>query len=417
MNLLAQQSCSLVLPTHARSRSSRLGASLVVRESPQAAVQSLQEHLALHPEDSVALTELGRVWRSLGLVSNAAECFVEAIEHDASSAVAYECMGALLADELQEPFEAEAALQQAVALDETRHTGWNELGKVQHALGRFDGARASLHRARTLAPLQGSYHLNLAVVLRGSGRFAAARGAFRRAARLGEAPDQSVRYFSFDRGAVCAGPPPSTAALQMPAGALVVPERWRPRLSAVHVTPVASVRECEWVVGQAERHAARSDGWNVAGHHDQYPTTDVVVAESRALRRWLNAKLRLAIWPALAAQFGVAPDELWLQDAFVVRYDAAGQNRLGTHTDDSELSFNLLLSDPGAFEGGGTSFAAADTTLRPPQGAMLSHFGRLRHAGEPVLEGSRYILAGFVRVRPLAAAWREVKTPLPPDEE
>ena len=50
------------------------------------------------------------------------------------------------------------------------------------------------------------------------------------------------------------------------------------------------------------------------------------------------------------------------QDAFVVRYDAAGQGGLATHTDDSELSFNLLLSDPSDFGGGGTSFEAAGET-------------------------------------------------------
>ena len=140
------------------------------------------------------------------------------------------------------------------------------------------------------------------------------------------------------------------------------------------------------------------------------------------------------------------------QDAFVVRYDAAGQDGLATHTDDSELSFNLLLSDPAAFEGGGTAFhrppprepsqrddraaatdgAAADAgavgalmrddagstdededdldeassivcTVRPERGEMLSHYGRLRHEGRPVVGGApRYILAGFVRARPLA---------------
>lgn len=40
---------------------------------------------------------------------------------------------------------------------------------------------------------------------------------------------------------------------------------------------------------------------------------------------------------------------------------------------------------------------------------MLSHFGRLRHAGNPVSAGSRYILAGFVRARPLAAAWERLR--------
>ena len=132
----------------------------------------------------------------------------------------------------------------------------------------------------------------------------------------------------------------------------------------------------------------------------------MVVAEAAAVRGWLNAKLRDRIWPQLAAQFGVAEEELWLQDAFVVRYEAEGQRGLGTHADDSELSFNLLLSDPADFGGGGTHFEAANTTLAPRQGQMIAHFGRLRHEGVPVEWGRRYILAGFVRVQPLAAAWK-----------
>jgi len=67
------------------------------------------------------------------------------------------------------------------------------------------------------------------------------------------------------------------------------------------------------VVAEAEKHAAAAaGGWNDAGHHDKYPTCDVVVAESEALLGWVNLKLRGAIWPSLAA-FGVDADDLWLQ--------------------------------------------------------------------------------------------------------
>ena len=70
------------------------------------------------------------------------------------------------------------------------------------------------------------------------------------------------------------------------------------------------------------------------------------------------------------------------------------------------------------FGGGSTSFEAAGETVRPQQGEMLSHFGRVRHAGEPTTEGTRYVLVGFVRARPLAAAWREIgKEEAPPEEE
>ena len=207
----------------------------------------------------------------------------------------------------------------------------------------------------------------------------------------------------------------------------------------------------------------------------------------------------MRIWPAIEAQFGLPPKQLWLEDAFIVKYEEAngGQPGLGMHADDSEISFNLLLSDTADFEGGGTAFEAAGnatlrqpppprappprrspihaprtvpfapwsssrgpratplapcrstrsslaafttlaalatrptcsahstqsppasssgnqhaelplaSTRRPVRGEMLSHFGKLRHAGMPVSRGTRYILAGFVRAQPLAAAWRE----------
>ena len=96
------------------------------------------------------------------------------------------------------------------------------------------------------------------------------------------------------------------------------------------------------------------------------------------------------------------------------------------HADDSELSFNLLLSEPSSFEGGGTSFItnldelaqtpgmalddAKDVArVCPQRGEMLSHFGRLYHAGTPVTRGTRHILAGFVGVESLAANWRVLR--------
>ena len=95
----------------------------------------------------------------------------------------------------------------------------------------------------------------------------------------------------------------------------------------------------------------------------------------------------------------------------------------------SELSFNLLLSDPASFEGGGTCFIteleegkrpeeiSATSTVRPCQGEMLSHFGRLYHSGIAVTHGTRHILAGFVSVQSLAANWRELRLDASAEEE
>ena len=114
--------------------------------------------------------------------------------------------------------------------------------------------------------------------------------------------------------------------------------------------------------------------------------------------------------------------ELWLQDAFVVRYRAEEQPGLAMHADESEVSFNLLLSDTADFVGGGTGFRATATrpadgqaetmdVVRPTQGEMLSHCGQLYHTGVQVTGGTRYILAGFVGVESLATRWRELRRP------
>ena len=49
------------------------------------------------------------------------------------------------------------------------------------------------------------------------------------------------------------------------------------------VTTSRHLPSAQWVIEEAEAHAARVGGWNTRGHHDKYPTCDVVVAECEAL--------------------------------------------------------------------------------------------------------------------------------------
>ena len=86
------------------------------------------------------------------------------------------------------------------------------------------------------------------------------------------------------------------------------------------------------------------------------------------------------------------------------------------------LSFNVLLSDPADFEGGGTrfppnAFSSEEAVYTPRRGQMLSHYGGLGHASVPCTGGLRYIMVGFVRAERLvelrldwledAGVWRE----------
>lgn len=108
-----------------------------------------------------------------------------------------------------------------------------------------------------------------------------------------------------------------------------------------------------------------------------------------------------------------------------------GQAGLPLHRDGSLLSFNVLLSRPDAFRGGGTrfphlarrddevtadddacAFADADGVVRPAQGDAVVHSGSALHAGEAVTAGTRLLLVGFVdSARPRGAPRRCCEAP------
>lgn len=63
----------------------------------------------------------------------------------------------------------------------------------------------------------------------------------------------------------------------------------------------------------------------------------------------------------------------------------------------SLLSFSIALTHPDSFVGGGTRFIGSDQLLRPENiGDLVSHSGKILHAGETVTQGVRDIIVGFV---------------------
>ena len=87
---------------------------------------------------------------------------------------------------------------------------------------------------------------------------------------------------------------------------------------------------------------------------------------------------------------------------FVVRYDSEYRAHLSNHTDDSDISINILLTKD--FEGGGTQFWNRQTRqpfahVKPTQvGQMLTHSALINHEGMPTTNGTRIILVGFLSV-------------------
>eukprot|EP01034_Spumella_vulgaris_P021375 gene21376-27405_t len=179
--------------------------------------------------------------------------------------------------------------------------------------------------------------------------------------------------------------------------------------------PLLSAEECLEAISLAEQHASQStSGWTTARHY-AVPTTDIPIHASPALLAWFNEIMKSRLGAMLRGQFvnsSVVESTgcvVCVHDAFIVKYQcddeddisnsnslSAKQRYLPLHSDQSTHSLTVALNDRGEYAGGGTYFAALDTALRPDKGHVLSFCGELLHGGDPIVSGTRYILAIFL---------------------
>ena len=173
--------------------------------------------------------------------------------------------------------------------------------------------------------------------------------------------------------------------------------------------PILSSKECQRVIDTAEQYAMRKEGgsgWTTTRHY-AVPTTDIPLHELADLQVWFYKLWKDKIRPLLRHQFQLTNSDndraaethrdVFLHDAFVVRYDAMKQRYLPPHIDESSHSFILALNSD--FSGGGTYIHELGMTLKPEVGGMLSFSGgEVLHSGDPVVEGVRYIIAAFCYV-------------------
>lgn len=88
------------------------------------------------------------------------------------------------------------------------------------------------------------------------------------------------------------------------------------------------------------------------------------------------------------------------REPHLVKYDLTRKERqkLDTHTDKSEWTFLISLSEGcGAdYSGGGTFFECIDSTVHLSRGQALIFPGKLRHRGQKITTGRRFLLVGFL---------------------
>jgi len=88
------------------------------------------------------------------------------------------------------------------------------------------------------------------------------------------------------------------------------------------------------------------------------------------------------------------------REPHIVKYDVSRRERqkLDMHTDKSEWTFLIALTDGGGddYDGGGTYFECIDSTVHLEKGHALIFPGRLRHRGQKIINGKRFLLVGFL---------------------
>lgn len=153
---------------------------------------------------------------------------------------------------------------------------------------------------------------------------------------------------------------------------------------------------CKYIIGECEKYATANNGWTTS-RHIKYPTTDLPVDKIPSIFHLILESLTTII-KKIKKSYNLDEEVLFdVKDLFVVKYKHDEQKYLEMHHDGSFISFNILLSNPNNFEGGGTYFEDGLTTFLE-QGDILIHSSRTKHAGKPVTKGMRYVLIGFLNL-------------------
>lgn len=153
---------------------------------------------------------------------------------------------------------------------------------------------------------------------------------------------------------------------------------------------------CEWIINSSETYALNNGGWTTQ-RHKNYPTTDIPLEKVKDVFNFVifsfnNLFQKIKKFYSLGEYI-----HFNISDLFIAKYDSETQNELEIHRDGSFFSFNILLSNANDFEGGGTCFEDG-ITVNLDQGDVIVHNGQIKHRGNKITKGTRYILVSFVSI-------------------
>jgi hypothetical protein len=259
----------------------------------RAAITSYVQATLLAPDDSDAWTSRGDVFRDLGMLKDAAKSF-----------------------------------KKALTLSPEDHELWSDLGHIFSSLQNRDEAVRCFTKAVDLCP-----------------------------DTVGPNIDRVQMQLYWERAALNTKPP-SELNIVKPYRSVTAPENngFQPTpLYSVHCLHWLDPATCAWLVEQAEKFAGSKGGW-CNSRHAQHGTMDIELSRSQVLQEWFLPHLHSTILPTISKLFGLEQDRLRAREVFFVKYSAlvGEQSSLPMHRDGHLISFNVLMSEPTTFSGGGT---------------------------------------------------------------
>ena len=180
-------------------------------------------------------------------------------------------------------------------------------------------------------------------------------------------------------------------------------------------TPMFTKDECDKIIQKAEEYYASVDEsgqqrrWPKMESGQYYVQGFFIKDGPPEIKEWFTRMVKRRLFEALNYQFPDFVDgieNLVVDNAYMFKYIHAPGLRTEIHTDQGCLSFTFALNSNSEYEGGGT-FVEGLTTVGGDDTSNINRIiemdigqctvrpGGIRHGGNPLESGTRYIIGGF----------------------
>jgi tetratricopeptide (TPR) repeat protein len=168
-------------------------------------------------------------------------------------------------------------------------------------------------------------------------------------------------------------------------------------------SPLFSQEECRQVMEHAHKHFGDNiTAWPTLPS-GRYHVAGFWIKSVPAIHAWFQEALRTKLVPLLAREFPqfCTAHDLVVDNAYLFQYNTNTGRKTDVHTDSGCLSFTIALNAPTEYSGGGTWFESLEDNennngvIDMAQGVVTVRPGGVRHCGQAVTSGTRYIIGGF----------------------